>query len=119
MQIDIKPEEKEIETVTPVDCVVLMTKTGDIKRVAKSSFKTQRRNTKGAKNLNDAILDAISTNTIDNLMLFTNKGRMFRLLVDNIPEGTNASKGVNINNLLKQNKNIFLREGQLIVYKDY
>lgn len=100
-QIDIKPEEKEIETVTPIDCVVLMTKTGDIKRVAKSSFKTQRRNTKGAKNLNDAILDAISTNTIDNLMLFTNKGRMFRLLVDNIPEGTNASKGININNLLK------------------
>lgn len=101
IQIDIKPEEKEIETVTPVDCIVLITKTGDIKRVAKSSFKTQRRNTKGAKNLNDAILDAISTNTIDNLMLFTNKGRMFRLLVDNIPEGTNASKGVNINNLLK------------------
>ena len=101
IQIDIKPEEKEIETITPVDCVVLMTKTGDIKRIAKSSFKTQRRNTKGAKNLNDAILDAISTNTIDNLMLFTNKGRMFRLLVDNIPEGTNASKGVNINNLLK------------------
>lgn len=100
-QIDIKPEEKEIETVTPVDCVVLMTKTGDIKRIAKTSFKTQRRNTKGAKNLNDAILDAISTNTIDNLMLFTNKGRMFRLLVDNIPEGTNASKGININNLLK------------------
>lgn len=101
IQIDIKPEEKEIETITPVDCIVLMTKTGDIKRVAKSSFKTQRRNTKGAKNLNDAILDAISTNTIDNLMLFTNKGRMFRLLVDNIPEGTNASKGININNLLK------------------
>ena len=100
-QIETPKEEKEIEQVVPVDCVVLMTKTGDIKRVAKSSFKTQRRNTKGAKNLNDAILDAISTNTIDNLMLFTNKGRMFRLLVDNIPEGTNASKGVNINNLLK------------------
>ena len=100
-QIETPKEEKEIEQVVPVDCVVLMTKTGDIKRVAKSSFKTQSRNTKGAKNLNDAILDAISTNTIDNLMLFTNKGRMFRLLVDNIPEGTNASKGVNINNLLK------------------
>lgn len=100
-QIETPKEEKEIEQVVPVDCIVLMTKTGDIKRVAKSSFKTQRRNTKGAKNLNDAILDAISTNTIDNLMLFTNKGRMFRLLVDNIPEGTNSSKGININNLLK------------------
>ena len=26
--------------------------------------------------------------------------------------------GSNINNLLRQNKNIYLREGQLIVYKD-
>mgnify|MGYP002679347826 CR=1 FL=1 len=99
-QIDIKPEEKEIETVTPVDCVVLMTKTGNIKRIAKSAFKVQKRNGKGVKNPDDTLLDAISTNTIDNLMLFTNKGKMYKLLVDNIPEGTNTSKGIHINNLL-------------------
>lgn len=99
-QIDIKPEEKEIETVTPVDCVVLMTKTGNIKRIAKSAFKVQKRNGKGVKNPDDTLLGAISTNTIDNLMLFTNKGKMYKLLVDNIPEGTNTSKGIHINNLL-------------------
>ncbi len=99
-QIDIKPEEKEIETVTPVDCVVLMTKTGNIKRIAKSTFKIQKRNGKGVKNPDDTLLGAISTNTIDNLMLFTNKGKMYKLLVDNIPEGTNTSKGMHINNLL-------------------
>lgn len=94
-------DEKEIEVVTPEDVVVVLSQNGEIKRVAKSKFKVQKRNTKGAKNLSDAIFDAISTNTIDNLMLFTNKGRMFRLLVDNIPEETNASKGININTLLK------------------
>lgn len=99
-QIEVPKEEKEIEQVVPVDCVVIMTKKGDIKRIAKSSFKIQKRNGKGVKNLDDALLGAISTNTIDNLMLFTNKGKMYKLLIDNIPEGTNASKGVYINNLL-------------------
>ena len=99
-QIEIPKEEKEIETVVPVDCVVMMTQNGDIKRIPKANFKVQKRNGKGVKNLDDALLGVISTNTIDNLMLFTNKGKMYKLLVDNIPEGTNASKGVYINNLI-------------------
>ena len=99
-QIEILKEEKEIETVVPVDCVVIMTQNGDIKRIPKVNFKVQKRNGKGVKNLDDALLGVISTNTIDNLMLFTNKGKMYKLLVDNIPEGTNASKGIYINNLI-------------------
>ena len=99
-QIEIPKEEKEIETVVPVDCVVIMTQNGDIKRIPKVNFKVQKRNGKGVKNLDDALLGVISTNTIDNLMLFTNKGKMYKLLVDNIPEGTNASKGIYINNLI-------------------
>ena len=100
-QIELPKEEKEIATVIPLDCVVLMTQNGDIKRIPKSNFKIQKRNGKGVKNLDDALLGVISTNTIDNLMLFTNKGKMYKLLVDNIPEGTNSSKGVTINNLIK------------------
>ena len=100
-QIELPKEEKEIATVIPVDCVVLMTQNGDIKRIPKSNFKIQKRNGKGVKNLDDALLGVISTNTIDNLMLFTNKGKMYKLLVDDIPEGTNSSKGVAINNLIK------------------
>ena len=99
-QIEVPKEEKEIETVVPVDCVVIMTQNGDIKRIPKVNFKVQKRNGKGVKNLDDALLGVISTNTIDNLMLFTNKGKMYKLLVDNIPEGTNASKGIYINNLI-------------------
>lgn len=98
--IDIKPEEKEIEEVIPEDCVVILSQAGDIKRVPSKSFKIQRKNGKGVKTEDDAILNTISTNTIDTLMAFTNKGKMFRLLVDNIPTGTNASKGVRIGTLI-------------------
>lgn len=98
--IDIKPEEKEIEEVVPEDCVVVLTQSGDIKRVPSKSFKVQRKNGKGVKTEDDTILSTFSTNTIDVLMAFTNLGKMYRLLVDNIPAGTNASKGVRIRTLI-------------------
>lgn len=99
-QIDIKPEEKEIAEVVPEDCVVILTQTGDIKRVPSKSFRVQRKNGKGVKTEDDAILSTIATNTVDVLMAFTDKGKMYRLLVDNIPVGTNASKGVRIGTLI-------------------
>ena len=98
--IDIKPNEKEIAEVVPEDCVVVMTQAGNIKRVPKNSFKAQRRNGKGIKTQDDILLGVISTNTVDTLMLFTNKGKMYRLVVDNVPVGTNAGKGVGIGSLI-------------------
>ena len=98
--IDIKPEEKEVAEVVPEDCVVIMTQTGDVKRVPTKTFKVQRRNGKGVKTEDEAVLDTISTNTIDTLMVFSNKGKMYRILVDNIPVGTNVSKGVRIGTLI-------------------
>lgn len=98
--IEIKPEDKEIEEVIPEDVVVILTQTGEIKRVPASSFKAQRRNGKGIKSKDEAIMSTISTNTIDNLLLFTKKGKMFKMVVDNIPIGTNTSKGINVNTLI-------------------
>lgn len=99
-QIEIPKEEKEIVEVVPEDCVVIITKTGDVKRIPSKNFKVQRKNGKGIKNEDSAILDTILTNTIDNLMVFTNKGKMYKILVDNLPIGTNSSKGTNIRNLI-------------------
>lgn len=104
-QIEVPKEEKEIALVEPEDVVVICTQSGDIKRIPKTSFKSQRRNGKGVKTQDDAILSSISTNTIDTLLIFTSEGRMFRMLVDNIPAGTSTSKGVNLATLLKLNSN--------------
>ena len=101
IQISEKPEEKEIQEVVPEDVVVVTTKTGLIKRVPLSNFKVQRRGGKGIKNKDDAILDLVKTNTIDTMMFFSTKGKMYRILVDNIPVGTNVAKGVPINSLIK------------------
>ena len=98
--IEIKPEEKIIEEVVPEDCVVILSQNGDIKRISKNSFKVQRKNGKGVKTKDDVIMSTISTNTIDNLLLFTKKGKMFKIIVDEVPVGTNASKGVHVGTLI-------------------
>ncbi len=99
-QIDLPKAEKEVQAVVPEDVVVMLSQTGDIKRIPKSSFRTQRRNGKGVKSEDDATLASIKTNTVDNLLLFTNKGKMYKILVDKLPVGTNVSKGQNIASLV-------------------
>lgn len=99
-QINTSPEDKEIEQVTPEDVVVILTQTGNIKRIPAANFKTQRKNGKGVKSKDDVVMSAISTNTIDNLLIFTQKGKMFKIIVDEVPAGTNVSKGVSVNTLI-------------------
>jgi DNA gyrase subunit A len=100
-QIDIKPEEKEIAEINPEDVVVVTTESGLIKKIPVASFKVQKRAGKGVKSTDDAIMSTIKTNTIDYMMFFTNNGKMYRTIVDNIPNGTNATKGVSINNIVQ------------------
>lgn len=100
LNIEVPKEEKEIAEVIPEDVVVVLTKTGLIKRVPAKSFKVQKRNGVGIKNADSAILSSISTNTVDILMAFSSKGKMYRLVVDNVPAGTNVSRGSSIGDLI-------------------
>ena len=102
-QIEVVKEkaEKEKKEIIPEDVVVIMSQNGDIKRVSKINFKAQHRNTKGVKTLDKAIKFLVSTNTVDDLLIFTSKGKMYKLNVNNIPESTNSSVGTNITSLLK------------------
>lgn len=114
-QVAITKEEKEIEFVEPEKCVVVMTEGGSIKRIPTSSFRTQKKNGKGIKSQNDITSCVLRTNTIDNLMIFSDKGIMYRLLVDNIPVGTNTSIGQSIKSLV----NMAVDENPATMYSIY
>ena len=116
-QVSESKEEKEIEFIEPEKCVVVMSEDGLIKRIPSSSFRTQHRNGKGVKTLGDITSAVIKTNTIDSLMVFTNKGKMYRILVNDIPVGTNATKGQSIKSLIAMDTN---EEATLIysIYRD-
>lgn len=99
-QIEVPKEEKEAVEVVPVDVVVITSQSGLIKKVPISNFKVQRRGGKGVKSNDDAIMSMIKTNTIDYLMFFTDKGRMYRTIVDKVPDGSSVSKGEPISSLI-------------------
>lgn len=114
-QITESKEEKEIQFVEPEKCVVVLTESGCIKRVPTSSFRTQKRNGKGIKSQDDITSMVLRTNTIDSLMVFTDKGKMYRLLVNDIPVGTNASAGQSIKALVSMEPG----ESATVIYSIY
>ena len=97
-------EEKEVALIPPEKCVVVMTDGGSLKRISATAFKAQRRGGKGVKTQDDITSVVIRTNTVDSLMIFTNKGKMYRLTVNNIPEGTNTSRGTPVRSLIEMEK---------------
>jgi DNA gyrase subunit A len=108
-------EEKEIEFVEPEKCVVVLTESGLVKRIPATSFRTQKRNGKGVKTQDDITQAVIRTNTIDSLMVFTDQGRMYRLLVNDIPVGTNVSTGQSIKSLIAMEAD----ENPAVIYSIY
>ena len=100
-QIEVKKVTKEKPVIEPKDCVVIITKSNMIKRVDKKNFKPQKRNTAGVKTNGDIVAYSVSTNTEDALLIFSTRGKMYRLVIDAIPEGTNTSTGVALFSLVK------------------
>lgn len=108
-------EEKEIAFVEPEKCVVVLTEGGCIKRIPTTSYRTQKRNGKGIKTQDDITNMILRTNTIDSLMIFTDRGKMYRLLVNDIPVGTNVSVGQSIKSLVAMDAN----ENPAVIYSIY
>lgn len=92
---DLEPEE---------ECLVTMTKTGYIKRMPINTYKSQRRGGKGVTGMTtkeeDVISRIFSANTHDTLLIFTDKGRVFKIKVYEIPAGSRQAKGQAIINLI-------------------
>ena len=84
--------------------VMTLTKTGYIKRQSLTSFKTQHRGGKGIKGMTtkdeDTIVHIRFAQTHDNLLFFTNKGKVYQLRAYEINESARTSKGAAIVNLL-------------------
>lgn len=117
-QITLKPKVKEVKEKPPVipeKCVVVMTEAGQIKRIPATSFKTQRRNSKGVKTQEAITKEVIRTNTVDTLMIFSSYGKMYSLPVDQIPVGTNSSEGTYVRQLVQMEAG----EKPVVIYSIY
>ncbi|MEG0873712.1 MAG: DNA gyrase subunit A [Clostridiales bacterium] len=92
------------DLIAEEDMVVTITKSGYIKRLNPNVYRSQRRGGKGvagmATKAEDYLESLFIASTHDYLMVFTEKGRVFRLKVHEIPESGRTSKGTAIINLV-------------------
>ncbi len=80
----------------PVPCMVILTETGNIKRIPISSYRVQHRGGKGVKSQEDITKTTIRTNTVDSLLVFSSLGKLYKIEVNDIPEGTNTTRGTSL-----------------------
>lgn len=97
--------EVDIEDLIPVeDNVVTYTNNGYIKRMPVSVYKAQNRGGKGVTGMkqreDDFVNEMYVCSTHDHILFISNKGIMYRLKCYELPEGSKASRGINIVNLL-------------------
>ena len=100
----------EDESLIPVENVVItLTNKGYIKRLPADTYKTQNRGGMGVKgmatNEEDFVEHLINATSHDYILMFTNKGKVYRIKGYEIPEYSRQSKGLPIINLLSLDKN--------------
>ena len=103
----IVPDEGELditELIEEEDILITLTKDGYIKRLPIDTYKVQNRGGKGIAAGNtkegDFIKKIITTNTHEDLLIFTSLGKVYSLEAYKVPEGSRTSRGQAIINIL-------------------
>jgi DNA gyrase subunit A len=103
IESDANRELTAEDLVAAEDVVVTLSQRGYIKRQQIGTFRSQRRGGKGKLAMitreEDAVRHLMVANTHDNILFFTNRGRVFITKVHTLPEASRQAKGLPIINL--------------------
>ncbi len=93
------------EDLIPVEeCILTLTERGYMKRQTVDTYKAQNRGGRGIMGMTRREEDVAKTmfacSTHDYILVFTNKGKVFKMKGYEIPEASRTSKGMNVVNLL-------------------
>lgn len=107
-KIDVHADLSDIEMedlIQNENCVITRTSLGYIKRTSADEFRAQNRGGRGIKGAHtiddDYVEDLLMTAIKDMLLIFTTKGRVYKLKAYKIPEASRTSRGTAIVNLLQ------------------
>ena len=101
----------EADLIPDEDVVVTLTRRGYVKRVPLSTYGVQHRGGKGKMGMadlddrDDVVQDIFVAKTHDELLFFTNLGRVYSLKVFEVPEGSRTARGRAVVNLLQLTEN--------------
>jgi len=103
---EIKAEEGDFDIedlIAEEDVIITVTRTGYVKRVPVETYKRQLRGGRGVIGANlkedDIISQAFTTTTHHWLLVFTNRGKVYRTKVHEVPEGSRTGRGIYVANL--------------------
>jgi DNA gyrase subunit A len=103
IQADVNRELTAEDLVAREDVVVTLSQRGYIKRQPIGTFRSQRRGGRGKLAMltreEDAVRHLLVANTHDNILFFTNRGRVFITKVHALPDASRQAKGLPIVNL--------------------
>ena len=92
------------ETIQKQSVLITVTLQGYIKRGSLNSVKTQKRGGKGKTGMTtrneDSVVQTLSVNTHTSVLFFSTEGLVYRIKAWKIPEGSSASKGKSLFNIL-------------------
>ena len=92
------------ETIQKESVIITVTLQGYIKRGALSNVKQQKRGGKGKSGIvtrdEDSVVKTLSVNTHTSLLFFSTEGLVYKIKAWKIPEGSTASKGKSLFNIL-------------------
>ena len=85
------------DTIPNAPMIVALTSHGYVKRLSPAQFRAQNRGGKGVKGMTtkeeDEILCVLYANNHDDMLYFTNTGRVFKLPVYELPQASRAARG--------------------------
>lgn len=97
-------EFSEEQLIANEDVIITMSESGYIKRLPRGTFKMQERGGKGVIGMTtkeeDTIDKILSAQTHDNMLFFTDRGRVYQVRVWDIPETSRQAKGQAVVNLI-------------------
>jgi DNA gyrase subunit A len=101
---DVSSDLSVEDLIPEVDVLVTMTNRGYVKRIPADVYRTQRRGGKGVTGLTmrdeDAVQHILSANTMDSLLVFTNRGKVYQVKVHELPDSGRTAKGLPIVNIV-------------------
>ena len=104
-KFEFDESEISIEDMIPDEpTVITATQMGYIKRMTVENFRNQNRGGKGIKGMqtveNDSVADVMMTTNHQQMLFFTNKGRVYSMKAYQIPEASRTARGTALVNLL-------------------
>lgn len=104
---EITRAERDLDVedlIADEDMVVTITHTGYVKRIPVATYRSQKRGGKGVSGVNlkedDVIAEMFIASTHEYVLFFSNKGKVYRLKVHELPVGSRQARGTAIVNLL-------------------